>query len=73
MDVTEKVLAGGPWPGVTLVQVTLIAALGVLAWLTACRGGPALRGAVVLAALVGLLVVPVIAIVAPVWLPLPAL
>ena len=50
MDVVEKALAGGHWPGVTLVQVTLLAALGVLVWLAACRGGPALRGAVVLAA-----------------------
>jgi WD40 repeat protein/beta-lactamase regulating signal transducer with metallopeptidase domain len=73
MDVAQKVFAGDPWPGVTLVQVTLVAALGVLAWLTARRGGPALRGAVVLSALVGLLVVPALATVAPVWLPLPGI
>jgi WD40 repeat protein/beta-lactamase regulating signal transducer with metallopeptidase domain len=73
MDVAQKVLASDPWPGVTLVQVTLIAALGGLAWLTAQRAGPALRGAVVLAALVGLLVVPALATVAPVWLPLPGI
>jgi hypothetical protein len=47
MDVAQKVLAGS-WPGVTLVQVSMIAALGVLAWLVARRGGPALRSAVVL-------------------------
>lgn len=73
MDVPENLLAGTPWPGVTLVQVTLVSALGVAGWAAARRGGPALRGAVVLAALVGLLAVPALARVAPVWLPLPAL
>src|SRR5262245_65985671 len=71
MPLPESVLAGGPWLGVALVQVTLVALLGLLAWLAARRGGPALRGAVLLAALVGLLVVPGLAAVAPVWLPLP--
>src|SRR5262249_2514312 len=71
MTLPESVLAGGPWLGVALVQVTLVALLGLLAWLAARRGGPALRGAVLLAALVGLLVVPGLATVAPVWLPLP--
>jgi WD40 repeat protein/beta-lactamase regulating signal transducer with metallopeptidase domain len=73
MDVVEKALAGGHWPWVTLVQVTLIATLGVLAWVVARRAGPALRGVVVLAALVGLLAVPALATVAPIWLPLSAL
>src|SRR5207253_5193628 len=67
----ESVFAGGPWLGVALVQVTLVALLGLLAWLVARRGGPALRGAVLLAALVVLLIVPGLATVAPVWLPLP--
>jgi WD40 repeat protein/beta-lactamase regulating signal transducer with metallopeptidase domain len=71
MDVPEKLLAGIPWLGMTLVQVTAVAVLGLLAWAAARRRGPALRGAVVLAALVGLLAVPAIATVAPVWLPLP--
>jgi WD40 repeat protein/beta-lactamase regulating signal transducer with metallopeptidase domain len=61
----------GPWAGVALVQVTLVAVLGLLAWLAARRGGPAVRGAVLLAALAGLLAVPMLAVVAPVWLPLP--
>jgi WD40 repeat protein/beta-lactamase regulating signal transducer with metallopeptidase domain len=56
---------------VALVQVTLVALLGLLAWLVVRRGGPALRGAVLLAALVGLVAVPGLAAVAPVWLPLP--
>ena len=73
MDAPERFLPGGPWPGVTLVQVTAVAALGVLGWCVARRGGPALRGAVVLAALVGLLAVPALATVAPVWLPVPGL
>lgn len=71
MDIPERLLAGGPWPGVTLVQVTAVALLGATAWAVARRGGPALRGAVILAALVGLLVVPAVAVVAPVWFPLP--
>jgi WD40 repeat protein/beta-lactamase regulating signal transducer with metallopeptidase domain len=69
----DRLLAGGPWLGVTLVQVTLVAALGLLAWLVARQRGPALRGAVVLAALVGLLAVPGLAAVAPVWLAVPGL
>jgi WD40 repeat protein/beta-lactamase regulating signal transducer with metallopeptidase domain len=56
---------------VALVQVTLVALLGLAAWLAVRRSGPALRGAVLLAALLGLLVVPGLAAVAPVWLPLP--
>jgi WD40 repeat protein/beta-lactamase regulating signal transducer with metallopeptidase domain len=62
-----------PWAGVTLVQVTAVAALGLLAWAAARRRGPALRGAVVFAALAGLLAVPALATVAPVWLPLAGL
>jgi WD40 repeat protein/beta-lactamase regulating signal transducer with metallopeptidase domain len=56
---------------VVLVQVTLLALVGLGAWGAARRGGPALRGAVLLATLGGLLVVPLLAVVAPVWLPLP--
>src|SRR5262249_26762935 len=70
MTLPESVLTGGAWLGVALVQVTLVALLGLLAWLAVRRGGPAMRGAVLLAALVGLLVVPGLAAVAPVWLPL---
>jgi WD40 repeat protein/beta-lactamase regulating signal transducer with metallopeptidase domain len=72
MKVLESMLAGGPWAVVTMVQLTLLALLGLLAWLLARRGRPALRGAVLLATLVGLLVVPGLAAVAPAWLPLPA-
>jgi WD40 repeat protein/beta-lactamase regulating signal transducer with metallopeptidase domain len=71
MTLLERASAGSPWLGVALVQVTLVALLGLLAWLAARPGGSALRGAVLLGALVGLLVVPGIAAVAPVWLPLP--
>jgi WD40 repeat protein/beta-lactamase regulating signal transducer with metallopeptidase domain len=73
MRIPESVVAGGPWLSVALVQVTLLATLGLLAWLTARRGGPAFRGAVVLATLAGLLIVPALASVAPIWLPLPQL
>jgi WD40 repeat protein/beta-lactamase regulating signal transducer with metallopeptidase domain len=69
MTLFESAFAGGPWPVVVLVQVTLVALLGVLAWLAARRGGSALRGAVLLGTLVGLLVVPGLAAVTPVWLP----
>jgi WD40 repeat protein/beta-lactamase regulating signal transducer with metallopeptidase domain len=44
---------------------------GVLAWCSVRRASPALRGAVLLATLVGLLVAPAFAAVAPVWMPLP--
>jgi WD40 repeat protein/beta-lactamase regulating signal transducer with metallopeptidase domain len=71
MSLPESVQAAGLWAGVALVHVTLIALVGLLAWIAARPGGPALRGAVLLAALVGLLVVPALAVVAPVWLPLP--
>src|SRR5205814_2225266 len=54
MDAPERL----EWLGVTLARVTAVAALGVLAWLAARRRGPALRGAVVFAALTGLLAVP---------------
>ena len=40
------------------MQVTLVALLGLLAWLLARRNGPALRAAVLLATLVGLLALP---------------
>ena len=68
MDAPERL----EWLGVTLARVTAVAALGVLAWLAARRRGPALRGAVVFAALTGLLAVPALAAVAPVWLRVPA-
>src|SRR5262249_61013275 len=69
----ERVVWGGPGAGGARVEAPLGAGRGGLAWLVACRVGPALRGAVVRAALVGLLAVPALATVAPVWLPLSAL
>jgi beta-lactamase regulating signal transducer with metallopeptidase domain len=71
MRFPESVLFLGPWASVALVRVTLVALLGWLAWLLARRGGPALRTAILLAALVGLLLIPAVALVAPVWLSLP--
>src|SRR2546421_7845901 len=71
MTVSEYALVGATWIGVVLVQVTLIALLGLLAWFTARRCGPALRGACLLAGLAGVLLTPVLAFIAPVWLPLP--
>src|SRR5947209_4715544 len=71
MTLSEYALAGATWIGVILVQVTLIALLGLLAWLMARRFGPALRGACLLAGLAGVLLTPVLALIAPVWLPLP--
>src|SRR5215471_14866422 len=73
MTLLDGVFAGGPWLRVALVQVTLVALLGLLAWLAARRGGPALRGAVLLAALAGVVIVPALAAVAPVWVALPDL
>ena len=71
MSIPESILVGAPWVGVALVQATLFALLGVLAWLAIRRRGPALRAAVLLAVLVGLLAVPGLATVEPTWLPLP--
>jgi WD40 repeat protein/beta-lactamase regulating signal transducer with metallopeptidase domain len=71
MTAPQSFLAGGLWALGALVQVSVVALLGLLAWLVARRRSPALRGAVLLAAIVGLLAVPVLAAVAPVWLPLP--
>ena len=71
MTLWDSVLLRGPWLSVALVQMTLVALLGWLAWLLARRGGPALRTAILLAALVGLILTPVVASVAPVWLALP--
>jgi WD40 repeat protein/beta-lactamase regulating signal transducer with metallopeptidase domain len=71
MTLLDSALAGTSWAGVALVQVTLVALLGLLGWLAARRSRPALRAAVLLATLVGLVVVPALAAVAPTWLPLP--
>jgi WD40 repeat protein/beta-lactamase regulating signal transducer with metallopeptidase domain len=71
MSFPDSVLAGASWAGVVLVQVTLAALLGLLAWLALRRGSPALRGAVLVATLAGLLVVPGLNAVTPIWLPLP--
>src|SRR5215471_8813853 len=71
MSFPESILTGTPRASVALVQVTLVALLGLLAWQAARRGGPALRGGILLATLVGLLLVPGLAAVAPAWLPLP--
>lgn len=67
----DRLLSSAPWAVAALVQVSLLALLGLLAWMAARRRGPALRGAVLAATLCGLLAVPVLAVVAPVWLPLP--
>ncbi|HEV3083081.1 MAG TPA: M56 family metallopeptidase, partial [Gemmataceae bacterium] len=45
--------------------------LGLLAWLVARRGGPALRGTILLATLVALLVAPALAAFTPTWMTLP--
>ena len=71
MRLLQSVLLSGSWASVALVQVTLVALLGWLAWLLARRCGPALRTAILLATLVGLLLAPAAASVAPVWLSLP--
>jgi WD40 repeat protein/beta-lactamase regulating signal transducer with metallopeptidase domain len=71
MSALESFLAGQYRPGAALVQVTLVALLGLLVWLAARRRGPALQGAVLLAALVGAVAVPALAVVAPVCVPLP--
>jgi WD40 repeat protein/beta-lactamase regulating signal transducer with metallopeptidase domain len=72
MRLPEDLLAGGPRLAVALLHVTVLALLGLLAWLAARRAGPAVRGAILLATLTGLLVVPLLAMLTPVWLPLPA-
>jgi WD40 repeat protein/beta-lactamase regulating signal transducer with metallopeptidase domain len=71
VTLADTALTAGNWVGVVLVQVTLAALLGLAAWLAARRGGPALRAAILLSALLGVLVVPALATVAPVWFPLP--
>lgn len=68
----EAFWADVPWLGVTLFQVTLLAALGTILWLAGRRLGPAFRGGILLASLIGVLLVPAISLVSPVWLPLPA-
>ena len=71
MKLPESVMTTASWGGVVLVQVTLVALLGLVAWLLARRRGPALRGAVLFASLVGVLFLPGLARLAPTWLPLP--
>jgi WD40 repeat protein/beta-lactamase regulating signal transducer with metallopeptidase domain len=71
MRPSVSALLDGPWASVVLVQVTLVALLGCLAWLAARRGRPAMRGAILLAGLVSLLLAPVLCFVVPVWMPLP--
>jgi WD40 repeat protein/beta-lactamase regulating signal transducer with metallopeptidase domain len=71
MRLPDSAVTDGIWASVVLVQVTLVALLGCLAWLAARRGRPALRGAIVLAALVALLLAPSFCLVVPVWMPLP--
>ncbi|OAI46947.1 hypothetical protein AYO44_01860 [Planctomycetaceae bacterium SCGC AG-212-F19] len=62
-----------PWLGPALLQATALAACGLAAWLILYRRGPALRAAVLAATLAGVLFVPVLGAVSPVWLPLPGL
>src|SRR5262249_14856345 len=59
------------WVGAALVQLTLIALVGLLAWFAVRRGSPALRAAVLRASRVPPLVVPLRPAAAPTWLPLP--
>ena len=67
----ESLFAGMPWLGVALFQATAMAGVGYLIWLASRRWGPAARAAVLFATLLGVLAVPVIGSVSPVWLPLP--
>ena len=69
----ENLCAGVPWIGAGLFQATLVAVLGVLAWYAVRRSGPALRSAVLLATLAGVVVVPGLGAFLPVWLPVPVL
>src|SRR5215813_14270353 len=71
MRLPQSVMTSASWGSVVLVQVTLVALLGLVAWLLTRRGGPALRGAVLVATLAGLLFLPVLASLAPTCLPLP--
>ena len=50
---------------VALVHVTLLALLGLVAWLAARRGSPAFRSAVLLAALGGIVLVPLATTITP--------
>lgn len=61
-----------PWLGAALFQVTLLACLGLLLAATGRRWGPAGRSAALVAVLGGVVVVPLIGILSPVWLPVPA-
>jgi WD40 repeat protein/beta-lactamase regulating signal transducer with metallopeptidase domain len=67
----ENFFADAPWLGVALFQATFVASLGVVVWLAVRRRGPAFRGAVLLATLVGALAVPAIGSFSPVWVPVP--
>jgi WD40 repeat protein/beta-lactamase regulating signal transducer with metallopeptidase domain len=67
----ENLIDGVPWLGAMLFQVTLIAALGTGLWLALRRLGSAARPSVLLACLASVLVVPVLALMVPVWLPIP--
>src|SRR5262245_18064948 len=67
----ETLFTGMPWLGIALFQATAIATLGTLLWLAGRRWGPAARGALLLSTLLGVLAVPVLASVTPVWVPVP--
>ena len=71
MKAFEAFIPLAPWLGIALLRVTLVTALAVLRWLLARGRAPALRAALLLAGLVGVLVVPLLANVAPVVVPLP--
>jgi len=67
----ENFFADAPWLGVALFQATFVTSLGVVVWLAVRRRGPAFRGAVLLATLVGALAVPAIGSFSPIWVPVP--
>ncbi len=67
----QAIFGDYPWLGAALFQVTAAALLGWACWLLARRGSPAARSAVLLAALIGVLIVPFLGGLMPVWLPVP--
>jgi WD40 repeat protein/beta-lactamase regulating signal transducer with metallopeptidase domain len=68
----EAYFADVPWLGVALFQATLIATCGIVVVLSARPFRPAFRAGILLASLLGVVLVPALSLVSPVWLPLPA-
>jgi WD40 repeat protein/beta-lactamase regulating signal transducer with metallopeptidase domain len=67
----ESIFVGLPWLGAALFQATLGAGLALLLWMVCQRWRPGLRAAILRLGLVGVVVVPVLAALTPVWLPVP--